>query len=395
MTPIPSKPTRPCIVVPGIKGTKLENIYSLPPASTWSMWGAAEQALGDVDFGSLSLNSNARIDEAEDVVNRASQLLPIAYRSCAQALRGRSDFPVYLFPYDWRYSNRRGAERLVGFVRALQAKKMKGFRSGQWDKTFDFACHSMGGLVFRQFIASWRAAWPNDPLPVNRIVFIATPHLGSVDAIEAMIRGETSLFDGRKELRKLARTFPGVYELLPNPGLPNTVIKNNAPLDFFDVHNWQETVTPDPDDPEDFNVEQMHLTAARNFINKLPDPTDAGYGLANRILVIYGSGGETLRRVTVSDLQNGTKNWYDFDHAETADGDDVVLAKSAVLPGVPALEIQKSDVSPLNIKSHLLGSLHATLPSLDEVCSATSRFFAGVSGSALLPKGMNPSQFHP
>ena len=61
---------------------------------------------------------------------------------------------------------------------------------------------------------------PGTPLPVNRVVFIATPHLGSVDAVESMIRGETVLFGGQKELRKLARTFPGVYELLPNPRSP-------------------------------------------------------------------------------------------------------------------------------------------------------------------------------
>ena len=31
-----SKPDHPCIVIPGIKGTGLENIYALPPATTWS-----------------------------------------------------------------------------------------------------------------------------------------------------------------------------------------------------------------------------------------------------------------------------------------------------------------------------------------------------------------------
>jgi hypothetical protein len=303
-----------------------------------------------------------------------------------------------LFPYDWRYSNVRSANKLVNYVRTLQQKKLKSAQPAQWDKAFDFACHSMGGLVFRLFVGAWRSAFPSEPLPINRVVFIATPHLGSLDAVESMIRGETSLFGGRKELRKLARTFPGVYELLPNPALPNTVIKNGAPLDIFDVNNWQETATPDPTDPEDFDVEQRHLTAARGVVTGMPDVTQPEYGLAGRILVIYGSKpNSTLRTVKVLPEFNGIENWYDFDDAEKpenqSDGDEVVPVESATLVGVPALEIQKADVSVFNVKSHMF-SLHALLPSLDEVSSATSRFFSGKMGIELLPKGTDPSRFH-
>ena len=227
----------------------------------------------------------------------------------------------------------------MNYVLALQKKNLKSLAPANWDKAFDFACHSMGGLVFRQFVAAWRSAMPGAPLPVNRVVFIATPHLGSVDAVESMIRGETVLFGGQKELRKLARTFPGVYELLPNPGLLNTVVnQNGVPLDIFDIQNWQSTVTPDPDDPEDFDVEQAHLTAARGVLNALPDVSMPEFGLAGRILVIYGiKTNSTLRTVTV-DQQND--NWYDFDHAVMGDGDQVVPVESALLPGVPSLEVR-------------------------------------------------------
>lgn len=396
-------PNHPCIVIPGIKGTGLENIYALPPAATWSMWEGVAQALGDVDFDSLSLEDNALVDEAETVVNRASQLLGIAYGSFVQGLRGRAyvqtpngpvNLPVYVFPYDWRYTNVRSANKLVRYVYVLQQKKLQSLLPTKWDGAFDFVCHSMGGLVFRLFVAAWQNAFPNAPLPVNRVVFIATPHLGSLDAVESMIRGETSLFGGQKEMRKLARTLPGVYELLPNPALPNTVVKNGAPLDIFDVNNWQQTVTPDPNDPLDYDVEQRHLTAARSVLAGLSDPTALKSLLAGRILVIYGSGGQTLRTVTVLDKQNDVENWYDFDHAAMGDGDEVVPVDSAVLPGVPAMEVQKGDVGFFNLKSHVL-SLHALLPSLDEVSSATSRFFSGVTGSALVAKGTDPNRFHP
>ena len=381
-------PNHPCIVIPGIKGTGLENIYELPPATTWSTWEAAVVA---PDFDSLALETNGEVDEAEIVVNGASQLLGVAYDSFVQALRGR-DLPVYVFPYDWRYSMVRSAKKLVNYVLALQKKNLRSVAPGNWDMAFDFACHSMGGLVFRQFVAAWQSAMPNSPLPANRVVFIATPHLGSVDAVESMIRGETVLFGGQKELRKLARTFPGVYELLPNPGLPNTVVnQTGVPLDIFDVNNWQSSVTPDLSDPEDFDVEQAHLTAARGVLNALPDVTNPNFGLTERILVIWGTKPEsTLRTVRVDQAKD---NWYDFDNARMGDGDQVVPVESAVLKGAPSVEVRWKDVSVFNLKSRVL-SLHALLPSLDEVSSVTSRFFSGKTGADLLPKGIDLTCFH-
>jgi hypothetical protein len=295
----------------------------------------------------------------------------------------------------------------VHYVETLQQKNLKGILPSTWDKAFDFACHSMGGVVFRQFLNSWKTLKPGLPLPVNRVVFIATPHLGSVDAVESMIRGETVLFGGQKELRKLSRTFPGVYELLPHGSLNNAVVDSaGAPLDIFNVNNWQESVTPDPNDPDDFDVEQAHLTSARNVLNALPDVTRPEFGLAGRILVIYGNKpNSTVRTVTVLPaklLPDGTtvKNWYDFDDADKPEnksaGDEVVPVESALLNGVPSVEIRSDDISLFNLKSHFL-SLHALLPSLDEVSSVTSRFFSLTRPPDLgiLPKGTDPSRFHP
>jgi hypothetical protein len=127
----------------------------------------------------------------------------------------------------------------------------------------------------------------------------------------------------------------------------------------------------------------------------MPDLTQPEYGLGGRILVIYGSNPDsTLRTVTVLDVRNKIKNWYDFDNAQNGDGDGVVPVDSATLKGVPALEIPKADVSVFNVKSHLF-SLHALLPSLDEVSSATSRFFSGKTGTDLVAKGADWSLFHP
>ena len=92
-------------------------------------------------------------------------------------------------------------------------------------------------------------------------------------------------------------------------------------------------------------------------------------------------------------MDQTNNNWYDFDNATMGDGDQVVPVESAQLAGVPSLEVRSEDISVFNLKSHVL-SLHPLLPSLDEVSSATSRFFSGLTGTALLPKGTDPGRFH-
>jgi hypothetical protein len=370
-------------------GSGLENLYALPPGSTWSVAGGVEQTLFGPDFERLALLDSGEADEDESVVNRASQLLPIAYGSLVAALRGRLNLPVYVFPYDWRYSITKAAEALVRRVHRLQKKKLASLPS--WDGTFDFVCHSMGGLVLRAFIAGWPKAGGGAKLPVGRIVFIATPHLGSLDAVEAMIRGETVIFGGRKEIRKLARTFPGVYDLLPR--FDGAVLDERGnKLSIFDKDIWQDNVTA-PDE-NDYPIVANHLTGAQNDLQGLANITG---DLAARTLVVYGRfSNSTLTSVTVLADHNGIPNWFDFDNADKhkGDGDDVVPVTSALLAGVPAVEMDESDMGYFNFKARLL-SVHAALPSLDEVQTVTYRFLGGDTGTDLLPTGMDNSRYKP
>jgi hypothetical protein len=389
---------RPIIVVPGIKGTGLENIYDLPPTTTWSVAKAAEQTAFGPEFDQLVLNRDGVADEQESVVNRPSQLL-VVYKGLAQYLRQNAgsssgpNVPTYVFPYDWRYSIQYNGAALGNYMRRLQLKKLAG-----WDgKSFDFVCHSMGGLVLRAFL--WQAvrAAPGNPLPVGRVVFIATPHLGSLDAVQTLISGEGWLAEGKADLRKLARTFPGVYDLLPRFG---SAVVNPArqELDIFDIGNWQANIVGD--DENDQHVLGSHLTEAKDRLNSLHNLDS----LKGNILVIYGAKGlSALRTVTVhassSEVlpeQEAIKNWYDFEvdngGAIKGDGDDVVPVESAKLPGIPAVRILAADVGWLQRLEPI--SMHAKLPSLDKVQSIAARFLRGDKPDAsLLPYGMKQSQF--
>ncbi|HUA35612.1 MAG TPA: hypothetical protein VMA09_18525 [Candidatus Binataceae bacterium] len=384
--------TRPCIIVPGIQGTALQNTYPIAPQTTWSTLTIVGEKFTPPDFKSLALDDRAQADFSDLVVTRSSQLLEIAYAPLASALQGRLNTPAYVFPYDWRYSIAQSAEDLVVFVKRLQQKTMSSIKG--WDHLFDFAVHSMGGLVLRAFLEAWQNSGAKTPPPIGRIVFIATPHLGSLDAAVALISGEVSWFGGRKEMRKLARTFPSVYELLPL--FPNAVVRGADAIDVFDETNWQKnTVEPDPNN-SGFDVQQLHLTAAKKVLISLPLPTDPAFKiLADDQLIIFGNKPDAVPiQVQVSAKP---ECWYDFDNATKGPGDDVVPVISARLNGIASVELTPEDVSyfhPIQ-RGMTATDMHAFLPALDEVATIVSRFFSGEKGAALLPRGLPKERFHP
>lgn len=382
-------PTRPCIVIPGIQGSGLENFYPVSPATTWSTLAVAETHFVAPDFKTLALDDSGLSDADAEVVSRASQLLAIAYAPLVNGLRGRLKAPAYLFPYDWRTSIMDSAEALVGYIKRLARKTMPAIP--HWDQTFDFACHSMGGLVLRAFLSVWQKS-EQKPAPIGQVAFIATPHLGSLEAAQSLISGETPIFGGLKEMRKLARTFPAAYELLPR--FPNAVTQGGRTLDVFEEHNWQTNTTSAVPDRDGFDVRQKHLTAAKSVLTNLPLPSEKI--AADNLLVVYGAKPDsTLRTVEVGP---DPEKWYDFDHARRDAGDDVVPVESALLAGVAAVELRPEDISfirhPIE-RAYTASDMHAFLPALDEVGTIVAQFLSGTRGAKLLPLGIPPARFHP
>jgi len=389
--------TRPTVIVPGIEGSMLQNAYAITPSTTWSTWAAASSSFIAPDFDSLALADDAAADRAERVLTRPDSLLSIAYAKMVGGLQSRTDAPAYLFAYDWRYSSRVNAKLLTGYVERLLLKKIPTLPG--WDGNFDFVCHSMGGLIFRAFLADWMSAHGGAAAPVGRVVFIATPHHGSLNAAQALISGQGLLPSAQKEMRKLARTFPSVYELLP---LPGTHImwaeRNNVELDLFQESNWQQNTTSAVPDRNGYDVQQVHLNAAASFLRALPDPSDPRYGLSNdRMLVIYGAKPQsTIQTIVVGPP---LENWYDFQNPRKDDGDSVVLVGSARLPGVASVAITPGDIG-WDVAGQIYGALdlHAFLPAIDEVQTVAYRFLQGQTGTDLLPLNLaraTPSRFSP
>lgn len=91
---------------------------------------------------------------------------------------------LFTFPYDWRKSNVLTALELRDRIDEVQdicaCEKV------------DLVAHSMGGLVARQYIQSDK--YEND---VDQLIFLGTPHLGSVDTYLAWEGGEVGTKTGR------------------------------------------------------------------------------------------------------------------------------------------------------------------------------------------------------
>ncbi|MBF1165390.1 MAG: CHAT domain-containing protein [Dechloromonas agitata] len=144
---------------------------------------------------------------------------------------------VEIFPYDWRFSVRKAAARLVGTLEPLVAQAE---RSGQ---PFRLVAHSMGGLVVRSMIAdggAGTALWKRiTQLPGSRFLMLGTPNLGSYEAVRWLTgfnptQAKLSLLDitqSTDQIINLVARYPGLLELLPfAPDDP----------DFTDTARWQK-----------------------------------------------------------------------------------------------------------------------------------------------------------
>ncbi len=378
----------PTIVVPGIKGSSLENFYALEPENMWSAGNAFTSQVFGRAFTDLALDPSGTSDFAPRVTTRANGLLPVAYERLVNALRQRRQLPVYVFPYDWRYSVEKTAEKLGEFTAAIHRKITAEAPVG-WSGKIDFVCHSMGGLVFRALLGKYAKKEH-----IGRVVFLAVPHRGSLDAVDAMIRGNTILFGGMKEMRKLARTFPGVYELLPRFKDALVDGAGNA-LSPFDVKNWQANVTPHGAagvEVHGCDVEQHHLDDAEKVLKGLIDPVAAGLD-PKETLTIYGAReNSTLLRIPVGPAPARD---YDFGNAVKCDGDGVVPAHSALLKGMPAVKLTWDDVSYFTETTAAL-NFHAFIGTLDETQAIVARFLAGATlPGDILPRGLPTTRYEP
>ncbi len=179
------------------------------------------------------------------------------YRDSATSLKSAdaTSPPVncFQFAYDWRRDNVETAALLHEFILEkkayVEAERRKRYGDDALPVRFDIIAHSMGGVMARYYLQYGNAPIPEDETPpevtwagaeyVDRLVMVAPPNAGSLQAVEYLTQGvQFSRFFSKYE-PSLLGTMPSVYQLLPRTRhRPVVSGPKRVAVDLYDPEMW-------------------------------------------------------------------------------------------------------------------------------------------------------------
>jgi len=217
------------LLLHGILGAHLDS----PDGRAWL--DLERVLLGDL-AGRLALRPDGVADAWPGAPIQPGPHLKVKYQRAADAWRDEG-LVVHPFSFDWRKSIETEAERLHAFVEVLAR--------GRPGKRLLLVAHSMGGLV----AAAWAAAHHEWKERIERAVLLGSPLRGSYAPFEA-IRGTypvfrklalASLRNELDDLQAMARTLPGLVDMLPDPA----VFPDAAAI--YSGEAWNSAYAPTPE----------------------------------------------------------------------------------------------------------------------------------------------------
>ncbi|MFL6309205.1 MAG: lipase/acyltransferase domain-containing protein [Nitrososphaera sp.] len=207
-------PKRPLIFVPGIRTSRLairkengslEHFWPLMPHEFLI------RAKLDRVFRYLEANIRLKADDDDDNVKVvATSLIPFAYDGLIKSILTwgyKPNFDFWIFPYDWRQSNRISGHLLAKFIEEKT--------EGKCNDGVDIISHSMGGIIAQA--ASLNGA------PIRRVAYIACPHLGSPLAYFIL----HPQIDSRRFIGSAYHDYPSSTYWQPNNDTGNNNNNNN------------------------------------------------------------------------------------------------------------------------------------------------------------------------
>lgn len=242
----------PVILVPGITGSVLRDVYPLPPQAVWDPGVFGVEAFERIAIHpeSPAPSPEKRLYEALGPSRvTASHGVRIVYGELLDLLRkdlaetGEPPVPAYFMAYDWRQDNRAIAAELGQLIEEVIERANLLPRYAGECRAVDLVGHSMGGLVIGACLAAGKHLTPGGTSRVRRVVTLGTPFLGAVDALAKLATGESEIVGQRRHTeREIARLTPAVYQLLPvyEHAFFDTATQQPASLD--DPANWQESI---------------------------------------------------------------------------------------------------------------------------------------------------------
>lgn len=218
---------RPLIFIPGFMGSMLETLPTdgTLPIQVWPPFHTA-------DDGSFTAGS---ITELITAKKKPSGLVPFVYDGLLRCLRSigyMENESLFIFPYNWTEKNEISGRRLAGFIQEVIVYWNANHPENQV-QSVDVINHSMGGIVTRTAAIYFGA-------PIERTIYIASPHYGSPKAyfflkkdipisvvsdnwfLEKFAKivldkvADIDLDKLKEELRRTVLNLQPAYELLPD-----------------------------------------------------------------------------------------------------------------------------------------------------------------------------------
>ena len=274
----------PIIVIPGVLGSRL--VQSQTGQVVWGEFGGGSinpASAAGAQAIALPMSEQKPLSALTDAVKPAGTLdaleirffgIPFqinAYRDLLTTLGvggyrddqtkladinyGDQTYSSFQFAYDWRRDNVENARLLHKFILEkkafVEAERRERHGKDFEPVRFDIIAHSMGGLVARYYLEYGDADLPADgsaPEPtwagaknVDRLVMIATPNAGALDAVANLVQGETlSRFLPKYEAAILG-TMPSLYQLLPRTRQRPVVAEGDRrAVDIMDPKVWAQ-----------------------------------------------------------------------------------------------------------------------------------------------------------
>ncbi len=315
------KKRKPIILIPGIQGTKLFNTNEKDFNVVWS---GLKKNFSNIQ--KLALQKDGKSDKEIEIVVERADVENLAYSEIINYLRSLG-FRVFIFGYDWRKSNMDSGVKLEEYVLRLKDKLNV--------DSFNFITHSMGALVLSSYFK--RIGEQGIKNITNRVIFTVPPFLGSAEATFNLVIGKSRLFNSSDDFRKIARTFPAIYELLPvyKGAYLFEDAKKQAHLNYFDYATyWQQIPNPTRKD----TISKQKLISDRlSFFGTVRNENNFIYDFSNlkdeelrsRFLVLAGTGEKTRTTIKIKDNWKHYINLFDF-KTDTAEGDGTVPFESAI-----------------------------------------------------------------
>jgi pimeloyl-ACP methyl ester carboxylesterase len=208
-------------------GLNIDEISLQPTASLLEAYKIADNIIGTDFYGNLI-----------DTLEEAGSYKPTIVGTPINDQHRR----FYVFVYDWRQDNVDSAKQLHQLIQQIRQDYQKP------DLKVDIIAHSMGGLIARYFVryGSQDVLDGND-FPVNnvgaemvrKVILVGTPNLGSVDALQNIIRGLPVGFGNIPS--EVLISMPSAYQLLPHP-LNSWIVSIDGETlkhDLFDIKVWK------------------------------------------------------------------------------------------------------------------------------------------------------------